>query len=1460
MTNVDSRIVTMKFDNKQFEQEAGKTIGTLDKLKAGMKFEGAGKGIADVQGAIGKVDFSHMEGGITNISKSFMAMSTVAITALSNITNRAVDAGLQMAKSLTIDPVAAGFSEYEMKLGAIQTIMAGSGESLEVVNEKLQELNTYSDQTIYSFSDMTQNIGKFTNAGVSLEDSVAAIKGVANVAALSGANAEEAARSMYNFAQSLSSGAVRLADWKSIELANMATVEFKTELLESAVAAGTLAKAGDGMYKILGAPKADLISATKGFNDSLQEEWLTAEALTSTLGRYSDATTDVGKRATAAATEVKTFTQLMDTLREGAGSGWATTFEIIVGNFEEAKALWTSVNNVVGGMIQKSAEQRNQMLTEWKEMGGRGVLFEGLKNIFKALGNILKPIHDAFRDIFPPKTAQQVYDMTVAFRDFTEHLVIQPEIMDAIKAVAKGLFSIFSIIHQFGRLGWKILVSVFDALTTGTGAASGGLLEFLAKIANVISSFDAWLKEGDRLKNFLDKIAGYIAKPIKLIGEFAAALFGLARGDTTPFLDNMMGRFEALGPLVQRVSDKFQALRDIISKYTGMFDEFFNFGEDATASVSVIGSVNNALTTTTSTVDKLARVWDAVVRSFQATKDFLSPIIDKVVGAFKRFKDNVMGFVDDISMLDIIAVGAGGGAISFFLSFQKILKSFGGLIDNVSGAFEGIGGVLEQTTKNLKAMQQDVKATAILKIAAALALLAVALWVLSTIPADKLKWALGTVVITLAALTAAMFVLSKWVGDGIKDSIKLTIIAGSILLLSAAILILAAAVAIFGNMETGTLIQGVTTIFGILVALVGISKLFDMAGGEKAFAKVAFSLMILSAALIVLAGAIKLYDSLSAGQLVQGLGLIAGIILALVGVAALLDKTKGTKGLLRMAAALLILSFALDSFAATLIIYDQLNMATILDSLWKIGLIIGGLIGASKLLGKGKGAKQLIALAGALLIFAFALNVLAPPLILLGKMTWSEVIAALAVVGGLLFILGAVAATVGNKIVMFLLGVAGAVFLVGLGMMAAGAGMMMFAAGLASLAISGAAGAAVIIAFIVALIKLIPMMLSELAKGLVRFLEVIADEAPKIKDAFVKIFSNMMQGVIELAPQFGEMVTVLITTMLQTIIDSAPKFFEAITVLLEGICQVIIDVAPKFGEAITVVVQTLIQTVRDNFPDLIDLGLDMLVAILEGIRDHIYEVVDTAIDIVLEFVEALGDNVDDIIDAGADFVVKVIEGVEQGIDEHSAEMGEAAGRLAGSFVTGFLGGLGGFVKGFKDKITEGISGGKAAAEKELEAHSPSRWAMRLGAGIGEGMIIGMDSYSLAVEKSAAGIGTSAMDGIKSTIGQIPDMLPDDVNLNPVIAPVLDLTEIRKEASVLDSLFKTTPVSAVDAYMSASALAAESFTKPEELSPDLQPATLVNFEQNNYSPKALSSVEIYRQTKNQLSLAKEALNV
>ena len=367
---IDERVVSMQFDNKNFEKNASTTMSTLEKLKQSLNFSGAAKGFEDMNAAVKKVDMGILANGVDTVGLRFNALYTIADQTLRNITNKVEQTAMRTAKMFTIEPISTGFNEYELKMDSIQTIMASTGESLDTVNRYLEELNKYSDETIYSFSDMTQNIGKFTNAGVKLEDAVKAIKGISNEAAVSGANANEASRAMYNFSQALSAGYVKLIDWKSIENANMATVEFKNQLIATALELGTVTKASDGMYKTL---SGKTFNATRNFNDVLQEQWMTTDVLVTTLGKYADTTTEIGKKASEAATQVKTFSKMMDTLKETAQSGWAQTWELIVGDYAESKDLFTSISNVVGGWIDAMSKNRNTLIynafeSQWKKL------------------------------------------------------------------------------------------------------------------------------------------------------------------------------------------------------------------------------------------------------------------------------------------------------------------------------------------------------------------------------------------------------------------------------------------------------------------------------------------------------------------------------------------------------------------------------------------------------------------------------------------------------------------------------------------------------------------------------------------------------------------------------------------------------------------------------------------------------------------------------------------------------------------------------------------------------------------------------------------------------------------------------------------------------------------------------------------------------------------------------------
>ena len=370
---IDERVVSMQFDNKQFETNVRTSMSTLEKLKQSLNLSGAAKGLDNVNAAAKNCNLSPLGNAVETVKLKFSALEVMAVTALANITNSAVNAGKRIISALTIDPIKTGFDEYETKLNSIQTIMsntASKGTTMEDVTRVIDELNTYADKTIYNFQEMTRNIGTFTAAGVGLEESAAAIQGIANLAAASGSSSQQASTAMYQLSQALATGTVKLMDWNSVVNAGMGGEKFQEALKATAREHGVAIDA--------------IIKRNGSFRDSLQEGWLTADILNETLrkftvegakeyaqamlasGKYTQEQADALIREAQAmedaATKVKTFTQLWNTLKEAAQSGWGQTWEIIVGDFEEAKELWTSVSDTLGGIIGRSAEARNKLL------------------------------------------------------------------------------------------------------------------------------------------------------------------------------------------------------------------------------------------------------------------------------------------------------------------------------------------------------------------------------------------------------------------------------------------------------------------------------------------------------------------------------------------------------------------------------------------------------------------------------------------------------------------------------------------------------------------------------------------------------------------------------------------------------------------------------------------------------------------------------------------------------------------------------------------------------------------------------------------------------------------------------------------------------------------------------------------------------------------------------------------
>ena len=452
---VDQRIVEMKFDNSDFESKVGKTLETLTKLREKTKMEDAGKGMENLAKGVKEVDLSRLADGIEQLNQRFSAFGIMGQQVVRNLTDSLMGLGKQFVDAVTSAPKG-GFQTYESFVSATKQLKNSAKDAeglpvtLEAVNNALDDLNTYSDKTIYSFNDMTANIGKFTNAGVNLEDSVTAIKGISNVAASAGANAQNAAAAMYNFGQALGTGVVKLMDWRSINNANMASVDFKQNLIDTAKELGTLTEVnGKYISSTYAGKKAneDAFDASHKFEESLNQQWMTSEVLIETLRKYANELDPIGSKAYQAATEVNTFGQMMSVFAESQKTSWSKVWRYVFGDYEESKNMWTGIlgelNKITANFFDELTGEENGIIRAWHDRGGYKDMIEGFKNLWTAAQHFVDPIKDLFAGLFPEITSNKLLTLTKDFRHFAETLAYPfkeaGEAVDEVKNKAEEL-------------------------------------------------------------------------------------------------------------------------------------------------------------------------------------------------------------------------------------------------------------------------------------------------------------------------------------------------------------------------------------------------------------------------------------------------------------------------------------------------------------------------------------------------------------------------------------------------------------------------------------------------------------------------------------------------------------------------------------------------------------------------------------------------------------------------------------------------------------------------------------------------------------------------------------------------------------------------------------------------------------------------------------------------------------
>lgn len=970
---VDRRVVEMMFDNSNFNSKAQSSISILEKLKSALNLDSSTKSVQNLEKSVKGLSFQSLASSVETIASRFTNLGIIGVTALQRITNAAITTGKNLVDSLTIGPISSGFDEYELKLGSIQTILANTqkqGATLEDVNRILDELNTYADQTIYNFGQMTRNIGTFTAAGVELDTAANAIKGIANLAALSGSNSNQASMAMYQLSQAIAAGRVSLQDWNSVVNAGMGGKIFQDALMDTAEAMGIV------------------VDRTESFRESIsaaggQESWLTSDVLVKTLEIFTGDLTDaelkargfneeqiayykqLGNTAVESATKVRTLSQLIGTLQESAQSGWSQTWEIIFGDFNQATELFTHINDVVGGFLTNMSDARNSLLQLWKNVGGRTYLLDGLTNAFNALVKIAAPISEAFSNIFPPMTVQQLLDITRGFEKLTKQLIISDENADRIRRTFEGLFAVVDVI---ATIVGDVLSTAFELLGLTVSTADDGILSITATVGDALVAFRNWFKQVNPLQNGLKGLVDLLRSSVSVIKNWISEFSELPQVET----------------FIEKVGDAIELLGGYFDDAIGHVQEFFsdlknldNFSFDSVRKV-FLDFINNI----SSDFSKIGQNFTKLKPVIDAFKDLVSSALDTLKDAFENVKTvagDVAAFIVDvfsqINLGHILTVGLAASLIAALLSAKKLIDLIKAPLESFTKIADGVNGVLGGFQNVLKSYSTKIKASALKEVAVAISILAASIGALSLLDQGKVREAATTLGILSGAiivLTGVMNILNSRLGKGGKgmdlSSLKIVAVASSLLIL----------VATLKNLEAISL-DGIIPRLGVLLAVSAMLAAVVVAINRFGKGGTTSSLVVLSAAsaLIIMVKSLQELQKIDLEGIQDRLGILTACVILLGGLTLAASNIKaGTAvGVIGVVASLYIFVGVFERIASM----DFAAVEANLQELITVFGIFGALLLASHFAGSNslQGGVGILAMSASLLVVVEAIRQIA---------------------------------------------------------------------------------------------------------------------------------------------------------------------------------------------------------------------------------------------------------------------------------------------------------------------------------------------------------------------------------------------------------------------------------------------------------------------------------------------------
>lgn len=1198
-TSIDYRIVEAQFRNSNFEKNIAQSTESLERFKRSLDVDQQAKSLEKLDNAADLAGMKGLAQQVDKVADKFSAMGVVAFTALQRITNAAIDTGVSLVKSLSIDQVTAGWNKYEQKTSNVQTLVNATGKSVDEINGYLEKLMMFSDETSYDFTTMAQSLGQMVTSGGDIDHLIPMIEGIANATSFAGKGAAEFSRSIYNLNQSYGQGFLTLMDWRSVELSGVASQQLKETFIDVGKALGTLDKNGR-------TAKGTLVDIGN-FSTTLADKWASREVMEQAFGRFAQVTEAAYKlvqngmadtyseayamldgafeqvyyRAALAAQEAKTFGEAINSVKDAVSSGWMTTFDYIFGGYDKAKEIWTNLANDLWDVFAAPAQERNSILKEWVELGGQTALWEGLTNIFKSLLSVIEAVREGFSEIFPAKTGQQLADLTFRFRDFSTKLVASEDTLAKVKEVASGLASIVKLLIT----PIKLVLGLVGKIITQAAPLTSYLLSFSATIGGLLTNLVKMVDES----RVIEGIFATLKSAVEAVGGAFMFLGGM--------LSTSISAFTGINVLdINNVTTSLAEIPPIGEQIAKVFDTIGESGKNAFGKASAwVSQLKSWASSAASTIGSFAK-------SIAST---LKPIGDRIKSIF-----------EGVTLTDAI-----GTTLLFGLyeQIKKIAKAFAAMKTNWAGVAKALTNVLNTAGDTLKAFQNKVNAEVLKSIAISIGILAASLFVISRVKPENMGKSLAAVALLFGELTAILGIMSgKKMSAGKAELLTLS---GALIGMSVAISILAGALAKLTESAKDTWVFAKATfaIIAILVALEKVGVALSTKVGEKQVMKLALVFLSLATAVRILASAFQAFDGISweefgmgIASLIIGIGAITGSIAVmkavpgrlssvassliafglalsalilpikllgemdakdlqqglittaklLVGVVASISgmsiAMKGFAGisgkgmmaitqgsLAGLAKSLLALSISISLLVVPLRILGALPIEQIRQGLISVGLLMGGITASLSIMGNNNVAGT----ASGILAFALALNMLVIPIKAFSTLNLP------AIGAGLLTLAGAIALMLGSAFGLGVLaktfaGLEKSMLAFGLAALGVGAAVAALSVLLGTLSAIGAAGVAAIVAAIAAFFQAVKVMLPVIEEGLTDILitigHVLKRGAPAVVEGLIVMFDEAMKQLREYAPSMIASLGDLIVVLINGLSTYAPQIRDAL--------------------------------------------------------------------------------------------------------------------------------------------------------------------------------------------------------------------------------------------------------------------------------------------------------------------------